>query len=107
MEIKGQYDWSESGLRLLQDIQRIIDYNGGFEKMAEIVESENSDNKYRRDTMMFKDHILKMHNKVHSKDIPNILGISESRYRAILDDMGLIGKATYRTPKLRTNEFDL
>lgn len=104
-EMRGQFPWSESGLRLIQEAHKMIDDNGGYENLLEIVSRENAENIYKRDTIVFKTHILKMHNKVHSKDIPGILGISESRYRAILDQMGLIGKATYRTPKIRTDRF--
>lgn len=106
-EMRGQYTWTESGMKLLQECHRMIDDNGGYEKLLEIVARENAENLYRRDTIVFKANILKMHNKVHSKDIPGILGISESRYRAILEEMGLIGFASHRTPKLRANECNL
>lgn len=104
-EMRGQFPWSESGMRCLQEIHRLIDESGGYEKLLDIVDMETVDNLYRYDTKRFKDKILKMHNKVHGKDIPGILGISESRYRRCLVELELIGKGTRKTPKIRTNEF--
>lgn len=104
-DIRGQYAWSESGMALLQEIQIIIDDNGGYEKYFEIVHRESQENLYKTDTLKFRSDVLKMVNRIHSHDIPGILGISQSRYQAILKDLGLIGKLVRRKKKIRTNTF--
>lgn len=104
-EMNGQFPWSESGMRCLQEIHKSIDEAGGYDKMIEIVSIESIDNLYKYDTKRYQESIRKMYNKVYCKDIPEILGISEARYRRIIEEMGLLGTASYGGHKQRAIHY--
>ena len=106
MEIKGQFEWTESGLELLQRIQNIINENGGIDKMAVLVSNELESHSYKKDVITLRTKIKKMYGRVYTKDIPSILGISDSYYRKLILDMGIVGTANSGTYKQRKKFFD-
>lgn len=106
-EMHGQFAWSESGLKLLQTVQEIVDKNGGIEKYRLTIESEvGQDNSYKKNMTNIKKKILMMHNKIYSKDIPKILEISEGEYRKLIHEMKIVGQAKSGGYKKRAKFFE-
>lgn len=90
--MNGQFEWSESGLRLLQTIQTIVWENGGNDKMYFRMLEEVSDNKYQRYRSKITDHVRTLRRSgVKSSDIIDVLNISESELNRVIRELVLEG----------------
>ncbi|MDP3561740.1 MAG: hypothetical protein Q8R83_06155 [Legionellaceae bacterium] len=80
-------EWSDSGKRLLETIQKIIKEQGGVEQMHKLVMLELHPNRYQRDKIILEYRYKLVHGKVKMKDIPEILGITETEFKKLKQEV--------------------
>ncbi|WP_316778325.1 hypothetical protein [Pedobacter antarcticus] len=82
------YPWCDSGLLLLQNINAIIQKNGGREVMLKIVQAELSQTVFHREKSKLQEAISRMVElKIPRAQAADMLNISITQYKAELSKM--------------------
>lgn len=86
--MNGEYEWSESGLRLLQTIQKIVADNGGEEEMYLKMYVESNESSYKQNKVSIKSQVrtLKKNNVKHSV-IMEVLNLTSNQLSQIVEDL--------------------
>lgn len=86
--MNGEFEWSESGLRLLQTIQKIVADNGGEEEMYLKMYVESNESSYKQNKVSIKSQVrtLKKNNVKHSV-IMEVLNLTSNQLSQIVEDL--------------------
>lgn len=86
--MNGEHEWSDSGLRCLQNIQIEIERHGGAEKMYFKILEETAENKYIRYRSRLSDNVrtLKRSN-VRAEVIMDVLMITKTELDKIIREL--------------------